>query len=62
MADEHLKKKGRRHGPVIVDRPSRYTAEERRAISLARCRKHYAKSNAKRKQQRIQKRLDHETK
>jgi len=32
VTDEHLKKKGRRHGPVIVDRPSHYTAEERRAL------------------------------
>ena len=53
MSDEHIKKKGRRHGPEMKPRASRYTPEERRAIFLARASKHSVAHNAKRKAKKI---------
>jgi len=59
--DEHIKKKGRRHGPQPIPRVSRYTLEERRAIFLARARKHAKAHNERRKAKKealLQKRVE----
>ena len=43
---------GTKHGPVMEDRPTRYTTEERRAKHLARVRRGYPEANARKREKK----------